>query len=264
MTHMERERIRWEVADGIATLTVDRPKQLNALDRRTLEEIRGAIDEARRSPGQIRALIVTGGGEKAFVAGADIAEMSRLGPGEAREFAALGQATLAALEALPIVTVAAVNGFALGGGCELAMACDLVYASERARFGQPEVNLGLIPGFGGTQRLTRRVGLMRAKEIVLSGETLDAARAVAAGLALEVLPADRLLDHARTRARTIASRGPAAVALAKRVLQSGADLPLPAALDLERISFAGLFGQAEAREGMAAFLEKRPPRFTGA
>jgi enoyl-CoA hydratase len=260
---MTRENVRFEVADGVATLTVDRPKQLNALDARTLGELGDAIAEARSRPGDVLALVVTGGGEKAFVAGADIAAMSKLGPAEAREFAALGHRTMAALEALPIVTVAAVNGFALGGGCELAMACDLVYASEKARFGQPEVNLGLVPGFGGTQRLSRRVGLMRAKEMILSGDTYDAARAVAMGLALEVLPADRLLEHARAKARTIASRGPQAVALAKKLLQQGADLPLPAALDLERTSFAGLFGGPEPKEGMAAFLEKRPARFPG-
>jgi enoyl-CoA hydratase len=211
----------------------------------------------------VQALIVTGAGEKAFVAGADIAGMSAMTPAEAREFAALGHRTLSALEALPVVTIAAVNGFALGGGCELAMACDLVYASEKARFGQPEVNLGLIPGFGGTQRLVRRVGLMRAKEMILSGEIYDAAAARAAGLCLEVLPAEKLLEHARAKATQIASRGPAAVALAKRVMQQGADLPLPQALDHERLSFAGLFGTPETREGLAAFLEKRPARFPG-
>ena len=181
---MARENVLWEVADGVGTLTVNRPKQLNALDVRTLEEI-GEVIAAVAADAAVRAVVVTGA-------------MSRLGP----------------LEALAVPTVAAVNGFALGGGCELAMACDLVYASERARFGQPEVNLGLVPGFGGTQRLTRRVGLMRAKELVLSGEPIDAATAKAIGLALDVLPSDRLLEHARAKARTIASRGPVAVAQA--------------------------------------------------
>jgi enoyl-CoA hydratase len=257
---MAYENILWEVADGVATLTINRPKQLNALDQRTLEELGAAIGTAGTDPA-VKALILTGAGEKAFVAGADIAAMSRMGPEDARAFAALGHRTVSALEALPKPTIAAVNGFALGGGCELAMGCDLIYASEKARFGQPEVNLGLVPGFGGTQRLTRRVGLMRAKEMIFTGEPCDAATALAIGLALAVLPPERLLEHARAKARTIASRGPAAVALSKRLLQQGADLGLPAALDLERTAFAGLFGSPETAEGMAAFLEKRPARF---
>jgi enoyl-CoA hydratase len=255
--------VTWQVAEGVGTLTIDRPKQLNALDAATLGELGTAIELARSRPEEVLALVITGAGEKAFVAGADIAAMSKLGPAEAREFAALGHRTMSALEALPIVTIAAVNGFALGGGCELALACDLVYASEKARFGQPEVNLGLVPGFGGTQRLTRRVGPMRAKELILSGELVDAARARDMGLVLEVLPPERLLAHAQAKARLIASRGPQAVALAKRLIQHGADLPLQQALDFERNSFAGLFGGAESREGMAAFLEKRPARFPG-
>ena len=259
---MARENVLWKVADGVGTLTVNRPKQLNALDVRTLEEI-GEVIAAVAADAAVRAVVVTGAGEKAFVAGADIAAMSRLGPLEARRFAELGHRVLDALEALAVPTVAAVNGFALGGGCELAMACDLVYASERARFGQPEVNLGLVPGFGGTQRLTRRVGLMRAKELVLSGEPIDAATAKAIGLALDVLPSDRLLEHARAKARTIASRGPVAVAQAKRVLQAGADVDLRTACELERQAFAALFGTDDAREGMRAFLEKRPAVFKG-
>jgi enoyl-CoA hydratase len=257
------ENLTWEVAEGVGTLTIARPKQLNALDAATLAEMGTVLELARSAPEEVRAMVVTGAGEKAFVAGADIAAMSKLGPAEAREFAALGHRTMSALEALPIVTIAAVNGFALGGGCELALACDLVYASERAKFGQPEVNLGLVPGFGGTQRLTRRVGPMRAKELILSGELVDAARARDMGLALEVLPPERLLAHAQAKARLIASRGPQAVALSKRLIQHGADLPLQQALDFERNAFAGLFGGAESREGMAAFLEKRPARFPG-
>jgi len=259
---MAYDNVLWEVTGGVATLAVNRPKQLNALDQKTLEEIRAAI-EPLKTTGSVSALVVTGAGDKAFVAGADIAAMSRLGPAEAREFAAMAHRILSMLESLPIVTITAVNGFALGGGCELAMACDLIYASEKARFGQPEVNLGLIPGFGGTQRLARRVGLMRAKEMILSGEPIDAATAKAIGLALDVLPADKLLEHARAKARVIASRGPAAVATAKRVIQQGADLPLQGGLDLERTSFAGLFGSPETKEGMSAFLEKRPAQFPG-
>jgi enoyl-CoA hydratase len=170
---------------------------------------------------------------------------------------------MARLEALPIPTLAAVNGLALGGGCELAMACDLVYASERARFGQPEVNLGIIPGFGGTQRLARRVGLMRAKELILSGELVDAAKARAIGLALEVLAPEALLPHCLKVARTIASRGPLATAAAKRVLEGGAGLDLAAGCALELEAFALLFSSGDAREGAKAFVEKRAPQWKG-
>jgi enoyl-CoA hydratase len=249
--------------DGVAVLTVNRPKALNALDVHTLEEIEGVIGTlAGGSPA--RALVVTGAGDKAFVAGADIAAMSKLGPVEARLFAELGHRVLERLERLPIPTVAAVNGYALGGGCELALACDLVYASDRARFGQPEVALGLIPGFGGTQRLTRRVGISRALEMVLTGDPYDARQAKEIGLALDVVPADRLLEHARGQARKIASKGPLAVAQAKRAIHAGADADLHVANELERQAFAALFGTEDAKEGMRAFLEKRAAAFRGA
>ncbi len=259
---MSFENLLQAAEGGVVTLTVNRPKQLNALDVRTLEELGSALEACGKDRG-CRAVILTGAGEKAFVAGADIAAMSSMGPSEAREFAGLGHRVLAQLEALPKVTVAAVNGFALGGGCELALACDLIYASEKARFGQPEVNLGLVPGFGGTQRLQRRVGVMRAKEMILTGDAYDAAAARAMGLALDVLPPEKLLEHARAKARVVASRGPAAVAQAKRVIQRGADLPLADANALERQAFAELFGGDEAKEGMRAFLEKRPAAWPG-
>lgn len=259
---MGYENLAFEVADGVATLTVSRPKQLNALDPATLAELEAAVDAVAADPA-VRALVVTGAGEKAFVAGADIAAMSRLGPTEALRFAELGHRVFGKLERLAVPTLAAVNGFALGGGCELAMACDLVYASENAKFGQPEVNLGLIPGFGGTQRLTRRVGVSRALEMVLTGDLYDAARARAMGLVLEVLPPAELLAHVRGQARKIAAKGPLAVARAKRVIQAGADADLAVANELERQAFAGLFGTEDAREGMRAFLEKRPAQWKG-
>src|SRR5512141_173814 len=221
---MDFANVQWRVEEGVGVVTVNRPKALNALDPATIGELSHAFDLAR-DPG-VRALVVTGAGDKAFVAGADIARMSSMTALEAQAFAEAGHATLAKLEALPIPTIAAVNGFALGGGCELAMACDLIYASEKARFGQPEVNLGLVPGFGGTQRLSRRVGIMRAKEGILTGHAYDAAAARAMGLALDVVAPEKLLEHARARARVVASRGPVAVAQAKRVMQRGADLPL--------------------------------------
>ncbi len=258
---MELTNVLWRVDDGIAVLTVNRPKALNALDAATIAELSEALELARDPA--VRALVVTGAGEKAFVAGADIAGMATMSPAEARTFSEAGHATFAKLEALPIPTIAAVNGFALGGGCELAMACDLVYASEKARFGEPEVSLGLIPGFGGTQRLVRRVGLMRAKELVLSGEMIDAAKAKAIGLALDVLAPEALLPHAIAQARTIASRGPAAVAAAKRLMEQGAALDLATGCALEAQAFALLFATDDAREGMRAFLEKRAAKFHG-
>jgi len=259
---MELENILWRVEDVVGVATLNRPKALNALDRRTIAELAQLVDAVAADPA-VRALVLTGAGEKAFVAGADISEMSSLPPVEARRFAEAGQRALARLEALPIPTIAAVNGFALGGGCELAMACDLVYASEAARFGQPEVNLGLIPGFGGTQRLTRRVGLMRAKEIVLTGEMVDAAKAKAIGLALDVLPAAQLVPHAVAVARKIASRAPLAIAAAKRTLEAGARIDLATACALEAEAFGLVFATDDAREGTRAFVEKRAAAFKG-
>ncbi len=251
-----------KIEDGVGIVTVNRPKALNALDARTVEELVEAVETVRRDPA-VRALVLTGAGDKAFVAGADIAAMSTMTPVQARRFADMGHRLGAALEGLEIPTVAAVNGFALGGGCELAMACDLVYASEKARFGQPEVNLGLIPGFGGTQRLSRRVGLMRAKEMVFTGDFYDARKSMEMGLVLEVLPPDKLLEHAVAQARKIASKGPVAVAQAKRALERGADADLRTGAEVEIQAFAVCFGTEDAREGMKAFLEKRPAAFKG-
>jgi enoyl-CoA hydratase len=258
---MELQNIRWLVEDGVGVATIDRPKVLNALDARTLEELAQIVAEVEG--GAARALVLTGAGEKAFVAGADIAAMAQMTPLAARRFAERAHGVLARLELLPVPTLAAVNGFALGGGCELALACDLVYASERARFGQPEVSLGLIPGFGGTQRLARRVGAMRALEMVLTGDHYDAARAKEMGLVLDVLPADRLVAFVKEQARKISGKGPLAVAQAKRAVVAGADVPLPVANELERQAFSAAFATDDAREGMRAFLEKRAAAFKG-
>jgi enoyl-CoA hydratase len=257
---MAYENIRLETEDAVALLTIDRPKALNALNSKTLQELESALASV---PGQARVLIVTGGGDKAFVAGADIAEMASISAAQAREFAALGHRVMNMLEQLSIPTIAAVNGFALGGGCELALACDLIYASEKAKLGLPEVSLGVIPGFGGTQRLTRVVGKQRAKELIFSGERLDAAKAKEIGLVLEVLPADQLLAHCKAVAAKIQKNGPLAVAQAKRVIEFGSDQDLRAANELERQGFAVLFGSEDQKEGMKAFLEKRPASFTG-
>ncbi|MDY7231103.1 enoyl-CoA hydratase-related protein [Hyalangium rubrum] len=257
---MAYENIRLESQGPVTTLTIDRPKALNALNSKTLQEIESALQSLTS---ETRVLILTGGGEKSFVAGADIAEMSAISASQAREFAALGHRVMAALESLPCVTIAAVNGFALGGGCELALGCDLIYASEKAKLGLPEVSLGVIPGFGGTQRLARLVGKMRAKELIFTGGHIPAAQAKEYGLVLEVLPPEQLMEHCRTVATKMLKNGPLAISQAKRVIEFGADQDLRAANELERQGFAALFGSEDQREGMKAFLEKRAAAFTG-
>ncbi|HET6980483.1 MAG TPA: enoyl-CoA hydratase-related protein [Myxococcaceae bacterium] len=259
---MAEVNVRLEVEGPFATVTVDRPKSLNALDTRTLQELEKiAGDLALRS--DVRGVVVTGAGEKAFVAGADIAEMNGMDADRARHFGALGQRVMDAISALPFPVVAAVNGFALGGGCELALACDFIYASENARFGLPEVSLGVLPGFGGTQRLTRLVGRARAKELIFTGDMLDAAKAKEIGLVLDVLPLPKLLGHARAALERVAKKGPLAVRRAKEAIDRGADLDLADGLEIERQLFSDLFNSADRAEGMKAFLEKRPPVFTG-
>ena len=257
------ELIKLTIDGAVATLTIDRPKALNALNQQALHELENEIAGVGRNA-SLRALIVTGGGEKAFVAGADIAAMAGYSVHQALQFAQLGHRVCASLESLPIVTIAAVNGFALGGGCELALSCDLIYASEKAKLGLPEVTLGVIPGFGGTQRLTRLLGRARAKEMIFTGDMIDAATAKAFGLVLDVLPPDQLLAHCASIANKIATRGPLAVSQAKRAIDSGADITLTNACELERLAFAALFGSTDQKEGMNAFLQKRAATFTGA
>jgi enoyl-CoA hydratase len=212
---------------------------------------------------EVRVVIITGAGEKSFVAGADIASMKEMGPREALAFAELGQGVFGMIEHMGKPVIAAVNGFALGGGCELAISCDIVLASAKARFGTPEVNLGVFPGFGGTQRLTRLLGKARAKEVIFSGEMFDATRALAIGLINRICPPEELLDEARRLARTIMTKGPVAVALAKQSIEAGYDLVLDRGLLIERTLFAQCFDTADQKEGMAAFLEKREPKFEG-
>ena len=254
--------IRCERRGPVALLTLDRPKVLNALSTEVLTRLGERIEELRAEP-ELRAAVLTGEG-RAFAAGADIAEMRDHGPTEALALSRLGQRVFSALESLPIPVLAAVNGFALGGGCELACACDWIYASSRARFGQPEVNLGLVPGFGGTGRLARRVGLAWAKELVISGEPIDAETALRIGLANRVFEPDALLPAALEVAASLARRGPLAVAAAKRLLQEGQDADLRVAHALEQGAFGEVAASADAREGRIAFLEKRDPRFRGA
>lgn len=249
--------------DGpIATLTVARPDRLNALSPEVLAELVDAVSELARRANALRCVVLTGEG-KAFVAGADIAAMQGMTPTEASEFAGRGHLLGSALEALPVPVIAAINGFALGGGCELALACDFAYASERAKLGQPEVKLGVIPGFGGTQRLLRRVGVAMARELVYSGAMIDAQEALRIGLVNRVFPHDELLPKTYEAARAIAAMGPIAVAACKRVIREGEMMPLAQANALEVEAFARLFTSADQKEGMAAFLAKRPAVFTG-
>jgi len=244
----------------LALLTINRPDKLNALNRDVLEHLHRYFTELRQDR-EIRVAILTGAGEKAFVAGADIASMKTMATAEAKAFADLGHRVGDLMEGLPFPILAAVNGFALGGGCELAMACDLVYASEKAKFGQPEVNLGVIPGFGGTQRLARRVGVGKARELVYTGDMIDANEAHRIGLCEAVVPAAELQSYVRKVAEKIASKGPLAIAQAKVVIRRG-DPTLPSANELEAQAFAMLFGTTDQKEGMSAFLEKRPAKFT--
>ena len=247
---------------GIYLLTVNRPKALNALNAATLDEIAAAIAKVAADD-KARVLLVTGAGEKAFVAGADIAEMQSAAIEQAREISERGMQVMYALEAAPIPVIALVNGYALGGGCELALACDWILASENAAFGQPEVNLGIPPGFGGTQRLPRRLGPARALELLTTARQVKAAEAVAIGLANHVYPASELKAKGLEMARTIAAKGPAAVRLVKQAVQRGANLDLYTACALETDLFAQAFGTQDRKEGMSAFLEKRPAKFRG-
>ncbi len=247
---------------GIYRLLVNRPQALNALNAATL----AALDQAIATvavDAAARVLLISGSGEKAFVAGADIAEMQSLDATQATAFSQAGMRVMHALEALPIPVIALVHGYALGGGCELALACDWIIASERAVFGQPEVNLGIPPGFGGTQRLLRRVGRGRAMELVTTGRQIRAEEALAIGLVAQVVSHAALLETGLAAARSIVSKGPLAVRLAKQAVQRGADLDLANACAYETAQFALAFATADQKEGMSAFLEKRPARFSG-
>jgi len=256
------ELVLLERRGPVALLTLNRGDVLNALDRALLLALRDAGRSLTADPG-VRAVVVTGAG-RAFAAGADIAEMRRMTPLEGEAFSRLGHEAFAALEALPVPTIAAVNGFALGGGCELACACDWIYAARRARFGQPEVSLGLIPGFGGTSRLLRRVGVAWAKELALTGEPVGTEIAERIGLVNRTFEdPDALLAAALAAGEAIAAKGPVAVAAAKRVLQEGQDADQRTAHALESAAFGLTFASRDREEGMDAFLEKRAPKFEG-
>ena len=253
---MSKDCVKLQFDDCVATITISRPTALNALNNTVLAELASAIEEVGENRA-CRALIVTGEGSKAFVAGADIQEMASLTPDEAVAFSRHGQRVFSAIERLPIPTIAAVNGYALGGGCELALACDIRLASENARFGQPEVGLGIIPGFGGTVRLPLAIGRSRATYMILTGRQISAKEAYAMGLVAEILPSEALLSRAEELARELGAKSYGAVAYAKRIL-----FPDDEALAREARRFGQCFETGHPKEGMSAFLERRPPKFS--
>jgi len=251
-----------ERAAAVVTLRLNRPRALNALDAATLRELARAIREVRRE-GAARALIITGAGDKAFSAGADIAAMAAMSGAEGHAYSRLGHEVLARLEALAIPVVAAVNGVALGGGLELALACDLIVASEKARLGQPEINLGLIPGFGGTQRLVRRIGQTRARELIYLGHMISAEEGLRLGLVNRVVPHEQLAEEAARLAADLAARAPVALAQAKRATAIATDADLETGCRFEVEAFGVTFATEDRVEGLKAFLEKRPPAWKG-
>lgn len=259
---MEYTNLILEKNGDVAVLTINRPKALNALNADTLTELSTVLDELGRDS-SVKVVILTGSGAKAFVAGADIAQMKELNPMEGRRFGQLGQATFRKIELLPQPVIAAINGFALGGGCELAMSCDIRLASETAKFGQPEVTLGLTAGFGGTQRLPRHVGKGVASELLFTGDIIDAQEAYRIGLVNHVYPADTLMEEALKLANRIAGRAPAAVQLSKSAIQRGINMDLDSAQAYEAEVFGLTFSTQDQTEGCSAFLERRKPVFEG-
>ena len=253
--------IKLEVTEGMALVTIDRPKALNALNSETLEELNGCLKELEQRK-DVRVVVLTGGGAKSFVAGADIAEMVNASPAQGRTMALLADEVFCRLENMPQVTIAAVNGYALGGGCEIAMACDIRLAAENAVFGQPECGLGIIPGFGGTQRLARLVGKGRAKELIFTCDWINAQEAWRIGLANKVVAKEELLDTCRAMAKTIMGKGSYAVSVAKAVINAGMDMDLANGLKMEADAFGLTFATHDKQEGMTAFLEKRPAELT--
>lgn len=251
-----------EIEQNAALVTVNRPKSLNALNPETLEELIGLFNELSEQE-ELTGVIITGSGDKAFVAGADISVMQGYGVLEGREFGRLGHKAMDAVSAFAKPVIAAVNGFALGGGCELALACDIRICSDNAKFGQPEVNLGIIPGFGGTQRLPRLVGTGHGLELLLTGDMIDAEEACRIGLVNRVVPQEELIPHCRSIMEKIGQKGPLAIQLCKELVNSGMQMDLARACRYEADLFATFFATDDQSEGMKAFLEKRRPQFKG-
>lgn len=259
---MAYENINYTVENGIATIAINRLKALNALNLATLTELKDVVEKIAVDKA-IQVVIITGAGEKSFVAGADIVEMSTKNAVEGRVWGQVGQNIFTEIENLPQPVIAAVNGFALGGGCELACACDIRYASENAKFGQPEVGLGITPGFGGTQRLTRVVGRGHAKELIYTANIIDAQEALRIGLVNKVVPQAELMDAVMKVAKTITKKAPVAVQLAKAAINRGINCDVVTGISYEAEVFGLCFATADQKEGMKAFIEKRKPTFEG-
>lgn len=251
-----------EQTDAVLIVKINRERALNALNREVVAELQ-QLFSYYWSDESVKCVIITGGGEKAFVAGADITELADLDVRSGADLSARGLYLMKTIQNFPRPVIAAINGFALGGGCELAMACDIRLASEKAKLGQPEVNLGIIPGYGGTQRLARLVGQGKASQLIFTGAIIDAAEAHRIGLVDEVYAPDQLMAKAMEMAQLICSKGPIAVQLGKECINRGLDGTLTAGCDLEKANFAQLCGTGDKNEGMEAFLEKRSPKFTG-
>ncbi len=259
---MVYQHLVFTLEEHISIITFNRPKVLNALSRELLNEFSDALDKIGGNR-DIRVLILTGSGEKAFVAGADISELATFTPLETKLFASKSQIIINKLQELSIPVIGAVNGFALGGGTEIALACDFIYASENAMFGQPEINLGLIPGFGGTQRLPRRVGMSHAKEMIFTGKMINAHEATEMGLVNQIFPQPALMEAAMQTAKTIASKGKVSIRAAKEVINRGMNVDLNTGCHMEIDAFSLCMASADAKEGTTAFLEKRTASFRG-
>jgi enoyl-CoA hydratase len=259
---MAYENIIVAVAKGVATITFNRPKALNALNGQTLDELATALDGIEADE-EIRVLLLTGAGEKSFVAGADITELATFNTLQGKLFSRKGQSIIGRLQDLAIPVIAAVNGFALGGGSEMALACDFIYASENAMFGLPEITLGIIPGFGGTQRLPRLIGSNRAKELIFTGKMIPAAEAEAIGLVNRVLPQASLMEDAMKTARSIAKKGKVSLRAAKQAVNNGLNVDLATGCQIEVDAFAICMASEDGKEGTRAFIEKRKPTFKG-
>jgi enoyl-CoA hydratase len=252
----------FEIKGSVGIITLNRPKALNALNSELLQELSSLLDTIGEDK-SVQVVIITGSGEKAFVAGADIAEMQSMSAIEGRNFGKIGQAVFNKMESLPQPVIAAINGFALGGGCELAMACDIRIAAEKAKFGQPEVSLGITPGFGGTQRLPRLIGKGRAKELIYTGDIIDAGEAYRIGLVNKVVALDELMSTAQAMAEKILSRAPVAVQLSKAAINEGLNMDLASGVAYEGEVFGLCFATTDQKEGMTAFLEKKKVTFSG-
>ena len=257
---MELNNVILEKEDHLAIITINRPKALNALNSETLNDINSVLDDLEKD-NNIYAVILTGAGEKSFVAGADIAEMKDLNEEEGRKFGELGNKVFRRLETLDKPVIAAVNGFALGGGCEISMACDIRIASEKAKFGQPEAGLGITPGFGGTQRLARIVGLGKAKEMIYTCDLIKADEALRVGLVNKVVPLENLMEEAKAMAAKIASNAPIAVRMCKDAINRGIQVDIDKAVAIESEDFGKCFATEDQKEGMTAFMEKRAKNF---